>query len=119
MDLCRRILLALEAHPDATGANTVPLDLNDRDPLEVNYHLRLLKSGGLIEVDLGRGADGDVCVPRCLTWAGHEFIEAARKDTFWQQAKTMALDKTGGLSLDVLKAIIVKLATDGVFGGGP
>lgn len=67
---------------------------------------------------LGIQASGDVCVPKRLTYAGHEFIEASRRDTLWQKAKTIALEKTGGLSVDVLKAILIKLATDAALGGG-
>lgn len=116
MDLCRRILLDLEANTEATGANTVSLQINDRNPAELNYHVRLLISGGLIEAARGQAATGEVCTPKCLTYAGHEFIEASRKDTLWQRAKTIALEKTGGLSVDLLKAILIKLATEAVRG---
>jgi len=38
-----------------------------------------------------------------LTWAGHEFIEAARNDTVWQKTKTVVREKTGALTLEMLK----------------
>jgi hypothetical protein len=118
MDLCRRILLDLEANPEATGANAVKLRIEDRDPAEVNYHVRLLMSGGFIEAALGTGVSGQSCTPKCLTYAGHEFIELCRKDTFWEKAKNTLMEKSEGLSFDVLKAFLVKLATDAVFRGG-
>lgn len=49
MDLFRRILLQLEASPEATGHSRIDLDIEDRDPTEVSYHVQLLKEAGLIE----------------------------------------------------------------------
>jgi hypothetical protein len=120
MDLCRRILFEIEASPEATGANTVILHIDGRDQAGVEYHVRLLASGGLIEADraITSATGQQVYVPRCLTWAGHEFIDAAREDTLWQKGKSLVLEKTGGLSFDVLKAVLIKLCTDAVLGGG-
>ena len=96
------------------------LHIDDRDQAEVQYHVRILTSGGLIEVDCAttNTTFQQVYVPRCLTWAGHQFIDAARKDTLWQKGKSLVLEKTGGLSFDVLKAVLIKLATDAVLGSG-
>src|SRR4051812_7449391 len=110
MDLCRCILQELENSPvGVTGTNACELSIEGHDRAEVRYHVRLLSDAGLIEtVDSLFPAEGEVCVPRRLTWAGHEFLDASRKDTIWQTAKRIAVEKTGGLSFDVLKAVLTK-----------
>jgi hypothetical protein len=119
VDLCRLILFDLEDNPKATGAAIVSLHIKDRDPAEVAYHVRLLASGGFIEAARGKTTSGEeVYSPKCLTYAGHEFIEASRKDTLWRKATTTVLKKTGGLSFDVVKALLIKWATDAVLRGG-
>jgi hypothetical protein len=118
MDLCRRILLEVEAAPNAVGHRAIKLNIGGHDPTELSYHVQLLADAGLIEA-MDLSADDDIEFhPRRLTYAGHEFIEAARRDSLWQKAKSVVLEKTGGLSLDVLKAVLVKIATDAATGGG-
>jgi len=46
---------------------------------------------------------GSIWKAKRLTWAGHEFIEAARNDTVWHKTKTLVKEKTGTLTLEVLK----------------
>lgn len=48
------------------------------------------------------------CVVNSLTWAGHEFLEASRDDSRWEKVKRLLLEKTGGLSFEVLKAGLVQ-----------
>lgn len=115
-DLCRQILLELEANPEAIGAGWINLDIEGRDTEEVSYHVQLLHEAGLIVAIDASDIDGLDWRPVRLTAAGHDFLDAARKDTLWQQAKKTAMEQTGGLSLDVLKAVLSKLAMDAVFG---
>jgi hypothetical protein len=42
MDLARRILLAVEADPEADGAGYVAVEIDGYEPAEVSYHVRLL-----------------------------------------------------------------------------
>ncbi len=44
-----------------------------------------------------------------LTWADHEFLEAARNETFWKKAKGTVKEKTGGLSFELLKQMLLQL----------
>ena len=52
--------------------------------------------------------------PFSLTWQGHEFIEAARNDTFWKKAKKIVFSKSGALSIDVVKALLIAMAKESV-----
>jgi hypothetical protein len=119
MDLCRRILQELETRSTGvTGSDAREVYLDGHDLADVRYHVRLLSDARLVEtVNSMAPGEGEVCVPRRLTWAGHEFLKASRKETLWQKAKSTVLEKTGGLSFDVLKAFLTKLANDAVFGG--
>jgi len=53
-------------------------------------------------------------VPINLTWDGHEFLDAARNPSLWERAKCTALKQTGGLSLEVLKSVLIDLAKHAV-----
>jgi hypothetical protein len=55
--------------------------------------------------------------PSRLTWEGHEFLDAARKDSLWQKAKALVLEKTGGASLELIKDVLMKLAREALLGG--
>ena len=45
-----------------------------------------------------------------LTWAGHEFLDAARDETRYRKAVRRVVDCTGGLIFEVLKALLVEEA---------
>ena len=112
MDLIRNLLMRLED-------SSVDL-LDGFDRKEVSYHNYLLVDAGLATgVDLG--CDGDV-VPQwaadSLTWAGHEFLDAAREPKRWKQARELILNKVGGASLAIwtkvlTEQMIANLATIG------
>jgi hypothetical protein len=48
-------------------------------------------------------------LPRRLTWLGHEFLDAAREDLRWGQAKRLVLEKTGSVSFATLQQVLVEL----------
>ena len=81
--------------------------------------VQLLHEAGLLDAhDLSNSKDKLVWLPSRLTYAGHEFLDAARKDTLWQKAKAITLEKSGGLSFEALKAVLLKLAVDAATGAG-
>ncbi len=47
-----------------------------------------------------------------LTWDGHEFLDAARNDTIWQEAKELFLKKALGLSVESFKMVLLGLIKD-------
>ena len=46
-----------------------------------------------------------------VRWDGHEFLEASRDEGLWAKAKQAAAS-TGGMVLDVLKSVLIGLATN-------
>lgn len=76
---------------------------------QVSYHIMLLHNAGLIEAVDASSKDGIDWKARNLTWEGHDFLEASENDTVWNKAKQIMKEKGGGMTLDVLKQLLVKL----------
>lgn len=111
MDLVRKILLHIEANQDGK----INLDIPDYSRDEIYLHVQLMKEGGLVEASIVPNPDGRehrilACVVRKLTWEGHDFLDAARDDTLWEQAKKLYKEKAGGLVFDSLKECLLRLA---------
>jgi hypothetical protein len=109
MDLARQILLQIEAapSPDSLVSVTSP----NHTETEVSYHVMLLEEAQLIKAHDFSGDSGIRWEPIRLTWAGHEFLEAARNDTRWERAKALMREKVGGIVFSLLKEVLIKLAT--------
>jgi len=108
LDLCRRILLAIEEHPGAM------LDYEPKfsgvSDETVTYQVGLLVQAGLVQAADARTTDGPTWIALTMTWDGHEFLDVARDETLWQRAKADLGDKVKSVSLEVLKAVLVDLA---------
>ena len=109
MDVIREILLHLEEH-NCLESESIP----DHTPQEIAYHLSLLKDASLIAEDFYSSLffNAPMVEGIRITWAGHEFLDASRNKSLWAKAKKIALDKTGALSFEVLKAILIQLGKD-------
>lgn len=107
-DLVRRILLETEEKGEA-GLGWTTLDLVEWTPRVVSYHVRLLDEAGLIEAQDLTTSGSFEWQPKRLTWDGHEFLEAARENSRWERAKTLAMEKAGVLSFVVLKVALSRL----------
>ena len=109
MDLARRILFSIE---ESEHSPLELIDLNYPEHYsseEVAYHVMILAEGGLIEAQDLSTMDGFDCKPKRLTWHGHEFLDAARSDTLWEQAKAKMREHTSVFSADLLKAVLQDL----------
>jgi hypothetical protein len=120
MDLMRKILLLVEESVEADGSTWLHIGEEGVDAKTMAYQTLLLGEAGLLVVtdehaDRGTEAEGiPMCLPMRLTWAGHEFLDAARDESTWKTATKTVLQKTGGLMFDVLKQALIKLATDAI-----
>jgi Hypothetical protein (DUF2513) len=104
MDLIRTILLKVE---ESTSLGGCQIEIPDRSPEEVYYNARQAQDAGLIEARFAP-LSTDFHVFR-LTFAGHEFLDAARNDTQWAKAKNTVIEKTGTLTLEALKIALTML----------
>ena len=114
MDLIRRIMLELEEQDNAP----LRVAIAGYPEETVESHLEMLVDGGLIEGNVVRsGTSGSVLVVNVerVTWQGHEFIDSARSDTVWNQAKSIVAEKSGSVSLQVMKEVLVQV-TKGLIG---
>jgi|ERR1700677_3167259 hypothetical protein len=104
MDLIRTILLEVEESPSPEGCR---IEVPGRSRDELYYNAQLAHEAGLIEARFLRGST-DFHVLR-LTYAGHEFLDAARNDTLWVKAKEMVIKNTGTLTIEGLKIALSTL----------
>jgi hypothetical protein len=111
MDLVRQILLQVEAKDEETLGQQ-PLELEGYDLATVARHVEIMQEAGLVDAHVMR-ADG---VPPYaarvfrLTWQGHDFLEATRNDTIWVKTKNFIMEKGGGASFEIVKAVALKYA---------
>ena len=104
MDLFRSLLLKIEEQP---FDGTLPeVEFPGRTKQELFYHAQLAQDAGFIDARFG--ADYAFVVLR-LTYAGHEFLDAAREDKLWNKAKETVLSNAGTLTLEALKTALSML----------
>lgn len=111
MDLCRRILLALEEESKICDEAS-----DDEHGERIAHHIWLLWNAGLVDgFDVSSSSSvHPVAHANCLTWAGHEFLDAARNEGVWTKAKSAVLNATGGASLDLLKRALAIYGQQGL-----
>ena len=104
MDLLRSLLLKVEEQPFNGPFPIIEIQGHSKD--EVAYHARLAQEAGFVEAHFSMSGDFFV---RRLTYAGHEFLDAAREDKLWNKAKDTVLKNAGTLTMDALKTALSML----------
>lgn len=101
MDLIRLLLLNLEGAKEQ--------NLSDYSKEQIEYHNYLIIDGGLaLGTDVtGLGDQHKQAYLTDLTWAGHDFIDAARDDTNWKKVISKVRETTGSVAFDVLKSLLI------------
>jgi len=61
-------------------------------------------------------SEGPEAIPTCLTWQGHEFLDACRNEGVWVKAKEKIKSIGGEVPLDVLKTVLVEIIKAQVMG---
>lgn len=111
MELIRKILKKIEEseYDLANDVSMQPLYDEGYQEKIVTRHVDLLVQRNLVEaIDISSGGDLSYYI-QGLTWDGHEFLSSAKNDTIWKKAKSIVIDKTGGLSFEVLKGVLIQL----------
>ncbi|MFZ1128912.1 DUF2513 domain-containing protein [Methanoregula sp.] len=108
MDLVRKILLAMEANPQGFFNEMPAIEGYSSD--QVGYHVYLMMQAGLVEGSdvTTLGSESPEAIPSCLTWQGHDFLDASRDDNRWTTAKEI-FRQAGGVSFEVAKEVLAKL----------
>jgi hypothetical protein len=103
MELVRKILILMstsEQGPHTDWQSELP----DYTAEQIFHHAHLMSQGGLIDVDDASSMDDllPMALPLSITWNGHEFLDATRDPTLWEQARTTVLKPAGGVAFTVL-----------------
>jgi len=114
MDLVRAVLLHLESSPgiDADVAELVQdLEAAGYDREKLSYHFELMAEAGLIKgFDVGAATVG--WLPQRMSWLGHEFLDAARSEERWNDAKRLIRESGDSASFEMWREILSELARD-------
>lgn len=111
MDLVRSILFQIEECDDAAPRD---IAVENYTQEQIQYHLGILYQAQLIDAYEIIAARGTTYRVKKLTWEGHSFLEAARNDTVWKKAKEKALEFGGSIPFEILKPLLLKLASTAV-----
>ncbi|MEO1496028.1 MAG: DUF2513 domain-containing protein [Planctomycetota bacterium] len=109
LDLARQLLADIESHGAECAVSTLRPGVATEADEQVRYHVRLLIDAGLVK-ETDRSTGGVPCVR--LTNAGHEFLELAHSEPRWREAKWVVRERTGGMSLTVIKTVLTKWAAE-------
>ena len=111
MDLVRKILMVCADHEHGFAPRALQIEGYSEE--QVGHHAYLMLEAGLVKgVDVTpKHATSPQASVTSITWDGHEFLEASRDEGLWSKAKKAA-GSSGGMVLEVLKSVLVGLATD-------
>ena len=99
MDVMRLLLLQLEGDEKAAER------LKAYDEPLVVYNAALLVDSGLAEGSVARGGENEplgVAMSH-MTWAGHDFLDAARNETLWEKAKQIVMKPDTSFTFETLE----------------
>lgn len=108
MELIRLLMLNLESE------NGEKADLSGYSEEQIGYHAALLVEAGLAKGDISEDNDGfpTGAVLICPTWAGHEFLDAAKNSDLWHRT-TQAIKQAGvAVTLPVLIELLTMYAKE-------
>ena len=116
LDLVRRILFRIEESGEGAGASRFTDFVEEGcEVSSIHYHVRLLKDAGLIDADeLVPGQ----WWPERMTWAGHEFLDAARNDELWNDVKRQVLQGGGSAPFALVHELLLEGTRERLRGRG-
>jgi Hypothetical protein (DUF2513) len=113
LELIRRLLLETEELYKGSPISLGPNEDDEFTNAEIQYHLRLMGESGLINYSDYTTKDGPLYMIKGLTWSGHDFLDAARNDKVWDEAKVEA-EKKGSkfkdLPFEIAKALLIQVS---------
>ena len=110
MNIVREILLWATEQENAGIYSNPSLPEYTKD--QIAHHVHLMWQAGLVEaVDITtNGSAGPSAMLMSVTWAGHDFIDAARDNTIWNKTKSSVLSSGLSFTFDLLKEVLVSAA---------
>lgn len=88
MELVRKILMKINDHEHGYAPKNFSVE--GYSAAQVGFHCLLLDEAGLIQVvdSSSMGEDSPSAIPLRLTWDGYEFIENAKNENIWSEARS-------------------------------
>jgi hypothetical protein len=110
MDTVRHLMMWVESDRTHELPSTITSE-------ELAYHAQLLIDAGLAEGTVHYGSRRGLRIPdkfhiQRLTWAGHDFLDAARDEGTWHTAKEKILKPGVSWTFDLLKETLKALAKE-------
>ncbi|MFJ9462138.1 DUF2513 domain-containing protein [Viridibacillus arvi] len=102
MELVRELLILIEENTNP-GELIIP---GNMDRITVAGHLKIMDQAGLVENHTRWASDEPFWINAGLTWEGHDYLDAIRNDTVWNNVKEKTKEKgfqLAELSFGVLK----------------
>lgn len=101
MNLIRLLLLEVEEEPPKP-------DLSKYSEMQQVYHAALLIEASLIKGEAISDAHGELktAIMQRLTWAGHEFLDAARDEKGWKKVLAKVQKQGGGVTISILESLL-------------
>lgn len=109
MDLVRAILLDIEKNNVFQEDGYTP-QIPGYSLEEIAYHVQIMEDADLLlaHVQWFQRGPPRIYLAR-MAWKGHEFLDASRNESLWNQAKEKVFDATGGIGFEALKALLIQL----------
>lgn len=115
LETIRKLLIFFEEKSNSNLVEAKAITLDGQDPEVIQYHLDLMYEAGFLSGEPVRSSTSDrlaYFLPFRLTWKGHEFLDAARNDTIWSNAKEVLRTKSLTVSVEALYQLLIKLAKE-------
>lgn len=118
LELVKLLLLEIEEKYQGNPIQSLPENEKNHSKQEIEYHLELMNSYGLINCRITKTFGGSHFIIQGITWSGHDFLDAARNDVVWKAAEDEA-EKKGSkfreLPFEIAKALLIQ-ASKNMFG---
>lgn len=102
MELVRDLLKLIEGNKNIKEL-IVPKEM---DRLIVAKHLKIMEQAGLVEDKTLWASNSPMWINATLTWNGHEYLDAIKNDTVWNNIKENLKEK--GLQITELSFSLLK-----------
>jgi len=112
MELCRKILLAVEEQCNGDAIEDLAID--GYTHTQVGEHCKMMYEYGLLQEFRAINADGCSMIMFFVgepTWEGHDFLDKVREDTVWNKTKETIKGKGLPMIFDVIKDVAAAVIT--------
>ncbi len=115
MDLIRTLLFYFENKSDSAHVEAEDIILEGFDQNSIQYHIVIMCEAELLSCEKIQSTSSDrlvKAIPFRLTWEGHEYLDAARNDSVWNQAKEILGNQALSFSFAMSKSLLKKILMD-------